>query len=256
VTGPGVRVTEHGAVLVVTIDRPRVRNAVDPAAGRAIHAALSTLDERSDLVVGVLTGAGGTFSAGKDIKATVGGEGEALVDGYGFAGLTRRHRRTPLIAAVEGYALGGGCELALACDLIVAAEDAWFGQPEVTLGLVAPEGGLLRLPRRVPAGVAAELLLTGGRLAAPRAYQLGLVCRLTRAGGALDGALALAAEIAANAPLAVRATTRVLRECAALPEADAFARQDAIVRPVFDSADAREGLAAFVERRPPRWRGE
>jgi enoyl-CoA hydratase len=249
-----VRTEARGAVLVVTIDRPQVRNAVNTATARAIAAAMERLDADDALCVGVLTGAGGTFSAGMDLKAFLAGE-RPSVPGRGFAGLVEAPPAKPLIAAVEGFALAGGFEIALACDLIVAAEDASFGLPEVSRGLMAGGGGLLRLPRRVPLGTAAEWALTGDRVGAAQAHTAGLVNRLAPPGGALDGALALAGRIAENGPLAVRATKRVLGESGQWPAEEAFARQNAVYEPVRSSEDAREGASAFTEKRRPVWRG-
>jgi enoyl-CoA hydratase len=251
----GVRIHRSPPVLVMTIDRIHVRNAVDLAAAEALAAALAALDDDPELAVGVLTGAGGVFCAGKDLKSVALGEPEAFVGDRGFAGLTRRQPCRPLIAAVEGPALGGGFELALACDLIVAARDAVFGQPEVTRGLVATEGGMVRLPRRLPHAIAMELLLTGDRLTAPEAARWGLVNRLTPPGGALAAALELAAQIAGNAPLALRTTTAVVRAIAGLPERTAFAVQDELTAPLWGSADIDEGYRAFFERREPHWQG-
>lgn len=253
-TSVGVSVADRNGVRVITIDRPAVRNAIDVTAGRAIDAALCELDRRPELRVGILTGAGGTFSAGKDIKAATAGRPEAIFDDRGFAGLTRAALRTPLIAAVEGLALGGGFELVLSCDLVVASASAEFGLPEVSRGLVASEGGMVRLPRRLPPAIAAELLLTGDRLPAQRAVDLGLVNRLVPPGEALPAATELAARIVRNAPLAVATVIRVLRECATRPEPEAFQLQDRLVAPVFASPDAAEGLLAFTERRAPVWR--
>ncbi|MBC3763665.1 crotonase/enoyl-CoA hydratase family protein [Quadrisphaera oryzae] len=252
--GPPVRTEVHGAVLVVVLDRPQARNAVDLATALSVDAALTRLEDDDALRVGVLTGAGGVFSAGMDLKARARGESPVLPS-TGFAGLTRRRRSKPLVAAVEGWALGGGTELVLACDLVVASREARFGLPEVTRGIVAPQGGLVRLPRRIPRAVAAELLLTGATLGAERAEQLGLVSRLTEPGGALAAALELAERVVAAAPLAVAAVQRVLDETADLSEPEAFARQDALVAHVLRSDDAAEGARAFAERRAPRWQG-
>lgn len=247
---------EHAdGVMVVTLNRPGARNAVNRAVSDGIAAAMDEFDARRDLTVAIVTGAGGTFSAGMDLKAFVSGENPAHPV-RGFAGLTAKPPRKPLIAAVEGYALAGGCEIALACDLVVAAEDARFGIPEVKRGLVAGAGGLLRLPRRIPYQVAMELALTGDFLDAADAHRFGLVNRLTPAGGALAGARELAARIAANGPLAVAATKEVVVSAPEWPADEAFARQQAIIGPVFASADAREGAVAFAEKRPPVWRGE
>jgi enoyl-CoA hydratase len=250
-----VSVEVDGGVAVITINRPQARNAVNEAVARGIAAAVDELDPRPDVAAMVLTGAGGTFSAGMDLKGFLTGE-NPTAGGRGFAGITQRPPATPVVAAVEGYALAGGFEIALACDLIVASEQATFGLPEVTRGLVAAAGGLLRLPRRVPYHLAMEIALTGGRVTAERLHQAGLISRLVPAGEALGAARALAAQVAANAPLALTATKRIIVESADWPSEDAFARQNAISGPVFASADAREGAAAFAEKRPPVWRGE
>jgi enoyl-CoA hydratase len=249
-----VHTEEHDGVLVITIDRPKVRNAVDGATARALADAFDLPAARPDLSVGVLTGSSGTFSAGMDLKAYARGD-TPEIPGRGFAGLTRYRRRTPLIAAVEGWALGGGTEMALACDLIVAAQNANFGLPEVTVGLVPPEGGLVRLPGRIPRNIALEVLLTGDPLPAPRAEQLGLVNHLTAPGEALNGALELATRIARNAPLSVAAIKRVADEEVGLGDQDAFRLQDQLIAPVLASQDAQEGARAFVEKRPPHWQG-
>ncbi|WP_433186338.1 crotonase/enoyl-CoA hydratase family protein [Actinoallomurus sp. CA-150999] len=249
-----VRTEREDAVLVVTIDRPDVRNAINTATAEAIGAAMARLDEDDSLFAGVLTGAGGTFCAGMDLKAFLAGERPA-VPGRGFAGLVEAPPAKPLIAAVEGYALARGFEIALACDLIVAADDAWFGLPEVRRGLMAGGGGLLRLPRKVPLGKATEWALTGDRISAAEAHEAGLVNRLTPHGEALTEAKALATRIAANGPLGVRATKRVLYESGQWPADEAFARQNEIYEPVRSSEDAREGATAFTERRSPVWRG-
>ena len=199
----------------------------------------------------MLTGAGGTFCAGMDLKAFVAGE-RPHVEGRGFAGIVQGPPRKPLIAAVEGWALAGGFEVALACDLIVAARDARFGIPEVKRGLVAAGGALIRLPRRIPYHLAMELALTGDPIGAERAADLGIVSRLAEPGAALDRrARRSRATIAANGPLAVDATKRIL----VADEGDAWERQAEIVAPVFASEDAREGSVAFAEKRPPVWRG-
>jgi enoyl-CoA hydratase len=250
-----VQTDDADGVIVITINRPEARNAVNAEVAQGVAAALDALDARDDLTVGVITGAGGTFCAGMDLKAFVTGESPSL-PGRGFAGLTEAPPAKPLIAAVEGYALAGGCEIALACDLVVAADNARFGIPEVKRGLVAAAGGLLRLPRRIPYQVAMELALTGAFLDARRAHDLGLVNRLTEPGGALAAARELAAAIAANGPLAVRATKHIVAHADEWPVAEFWDRQRAIVAPVFTSADAREGAIAFAEKRPPRWTGQ
>lgn len=241
-------------VLVVTLNRPRARNAVDEALARGLAAAMDRLDTDPDLRVGILTGAGGTFCAGMDLKAFVRGE-TPVVPGRGFAGLVEQPPAKPLIAAVEGYALAGGFEIVLACDLVVAAETATFGIPEVTRSLVAAGGGLLRLQQRIPYHQAMELALLGNHVGAPRMYELGLVNRLVPAGGALAAAKELAAQVAANGPLAVAASKQILVQAADWPSDRAFAEQDAIARPVAQSQDAKEGATAFAEKRPPVWQG-
>ena len=246
---------EHAdRIAVITINRPHARNAINRAVSAQLAEALDELDQRDDLTVGIITGAGGTFSAGMDLKAFLAGE-NVNIEGKGFAGFTRALPRKPLIAAVEGWALAGGCEIALACDLIVAADDAKFGIPEVKRGLVAAAGGLIRLPRRIPAGIAMELALTGDPMAAADAHRLGLVNALTPPGAALDGARALAARIAANGPLAVAATKQIVAQQHDWDMADAWAMQEPITRPVFGSEDAREGARAFAEKRAPVWTG-
>ncbi|MEU3827072.1 crotonase/enoyl-CoA hydratase family protein [Streptomyces sp. NPDC029080] len=251
---PTVRTEENDGILVITIDRPEARNAVDGATARALAAAVDRLESRDDLMVGIICGAGGVFSAGMDLKAFAAGD-TPIIEGRGFAGITRGGTRTPLIAAVEGYALGGGTEMALACDMIVAARDATFGQTEVHYGIVPPEGGMVRLPERIPRNIALELLLTGDPLPAERAERFGLVNHLTEPGHAVQRALELATGIAHNAPLAVAAVKRVVNERRAFSDQDAFVEQDRVVAPVLASHDAREGARAFIERRPPHWQG-
>ncbi len=253
-TDTGVRIEREDGLLVVVLDRPKARNAIDAAMSVAIAAAMDLLDADDDLSVGILTGAGGTFCAGMDLKAFLRGEVPA-VEGRGFGGLTQAPPAKPLIAAVEGYALAGGCELALACDLVVAGEGASFGLPEVQRGLIAGAGGLIRLPLRIPAQVAMEHALTGDPMTARDAHRHGLVNRLTATGGALDGARELAARISRNGPLAVRATKKVLTEAPTWPSDEVWDRQGAILAEVFSSEDAREGATAFAERREPRWTG-
>src|SRR5215217_4483926 len=229
---PAVLTEAAGGVLTVTLNRPKARNAVNRRLARGVAAALEALDADDDLRVGVITGAGGTFCAGMDLKAFAAGE-RPIVAGRGFAGIAQRAARKPLIAAVEGYALAGGFEVALACDLIVAARDARFGIPEVKRGLVAAAGGLLRLPRRIPYHLAMELALTGEPIPAERAHAVGLVNRLTEPGGALAAARELAAAIARNGPLAVAASKQVVQQAGDWTEQEAWARQGEITGPVF-----------------------
>ncbi|HEY7618229.1 MAG TPA: crotonase/enoyl-CoA hydratase family protein [Solirubrobacteraceae bacterium] len=242
------------SVLVITLNRPEARNAVNLALAQGVAAALDALDADDELAVGVLTGAAPGFCAGMDLKAFVAGE-RGWVGDRGFAGIAQRASRKPLIAAIEGFALAGGLEVALACDLIVAASGARLGIPEVKRSLVAAAGALLRLPHRLPYGLAMELALTGDPITAERAYELGLVNRVTDGGKALDGALELAAAIAKNGPLALDATKAILQQQFDWSEEDFWQRQGELAGPVFASEDAREGAIAFAEKRDPVWRG-
>jgi enoyl-CoA hydratase/carnithine racemase len=243
----------RGRVLTIIINRPEQRNAVNAAVANGIAAALDELDADPGLSVGVLAGAGKGFCAGMDLKAFVAGE-PSRTEGRGFAGIVERPAQKPLIAAVEGFAVAGGLEVALACDLIVAARGARLGIPEVKRSLVAAGGALLRLPRALPRNVAMELALTGEQIDAERAHALGLVNRLAEPGSALQTALELAETIAANGPLALAATKRIMVESADWPDAEFFERQRPISNPVRESEDAREGATAFAERRAPVWK--
>lgn len=249
-----VRADAEGGVLTITINRPEQRNAINRDVAVELAAALDRLDADPDLAVGLLTGEGGTFSAGMDLKAFATGQ-TPVIPGRGLGGLTRATVRKPLIAAVEGWALGGGFELALACDLIVAAENATFGFPEVKRGLIAGEGGVLRLPHRVPHHIALRLLLTGDPMTAVEAERFGLIAELAPPAGALAAARALAERVAGNAPLALAAVKQVIRETQGLADAEAFVRQDEIGAGLLTSEDAREGALAFAEKRAPIWRG-
>jgi enoyl-CoA hydratase len=251
---PVLRTERDGTTLIITIDRPKARNSVNTAVAEGIAAALDELDGDDALVAGILTGAGGFFSAGMDLKAFLRGERPHVGD-RGFAGITQRPPSKPLIAAVEGPALAGGCELVLSCDLVVASEEATFGIPEVKRGLAAAAGGLMRLPARIPRTVAMELALTGDPMSAADAHRWGLVNHLTPLGGALEGARELAARIGANGPLAVRASKQVIVESPDWSSEDMWRRQGEILGPVLNSEDAREGAAAFAEKRAPEWRG-
>ncbi len=242
-------------IQTITINRPEARNAATLAVAHAIAAALDQLDSRDDLRIGILTGAGGTFCAGMDLKGFLRGE-RPSIEGRGFGGLTAKPPRKPLIAAVEGYALAGGFELVLACDLVVAADNAQFGVPEVKRGLAATAGGLVRLPRQLPYRIALELALTGDMFPATRAYGYGLVNRLTAPGEALAEARRLAQNIAANGPLSVAASKRVVIESQDWPSSEMWQRQAELTEHVFVSADAREGSAAFAEKRKPVWQGK
>lgn len=249
-----VLVERRGAVLMMTLSRPAQRNAVNRAVSLAMAAALDTLDADPGLRVGIVTGAGGNFCSGMDLKAFVAGERPEL-EGRGFAGLTEAPPAKPLIAAVEGYALAGGCELALACDLIVAGEGAWFGLPEAARGLVAGSGGLVRLRERIPPAIALEYALTAARMDAATAARWGLVNRLVPTGGAFDAALELAEAIATNAPLSVAASKAIMAAAPDWPLAERWERQRAMVEAVVGSEDAQEGARAFAEKREPVWSG-
>ena len=249
-----VLVERRGQVQIVTINRPEARNAVDLAVALGIATALDELDASPELRAGVLTGAGGTFSAGMDLKAFLRGELPVAGD-RGFAGITRRAARKPLLAAVEGPALGGGLEMVLSCDLVVASAAASFGLPEVRRSLVAGAGALIRLPRRIPYHLAMELALTGEPLGAERAAALGLVNRVAEPGRALEAALELAALVARGGPLACEASKRVVAGAPYWSEADAWRHQDELAAVVAGSEDAREGARAFAEKRAPAWRG-
>ncbi|TDF63389.1 crotonase/enoyl-CoA hydratase family protein [Cupriavidus sp. L7L] len=245
----------RGNTLLITMNRPQARNAMDFETATALAAAIDQLESRDDLAVAILTGAGGTFCSGMDLKGFLEGKRPSL-PGRGFGGLTEKPPRKVLIAAVEGYALAGGFELALACDLIVSSKAAKFGLPEVKRGLVAGAGGLMRLPRRVPYHIAMEYALTGNMLGAEQAHAYGLINRLTEPGEALQGALALAGEIGANGPLAVAVSKQIVAESADWSNDEMFERQRPLLAPVFTSADAREGAAAFAEKRKPVWTGK
>jgi enoyl-CoA hydratase len=253
-TEPPVITERRGRILVTTINRPDQRNAVNAGVASGIAAALAELDADAELSIGILTGAGKGFCSGMDLKAFVAGESPYAAD-RGFAGITQRASVKPLIAAIEGFAVAGGLEVALACDLIVASRGARLGIPEVKRSLVAAGGGLLRLPRVLPRTVAMEMALTGDPIDAERAHALGLVNRLAEPGAALDVALELAEAIAANGPLALAASKRILTESVDWPDAEFFARQGEIAGPVMGSEDAREGATAFAERRAPVWKG-
>jgi len=249
-----VKVDRYGAILLIVIDRPERRNAVNRDVSLRLAGALDELDGDPELRAGIITGNGGHFCSGMDLKDFAGGQ-RPEIEGRGFAGITERPPAKPLIAAVEGFALAGGCELALACDLIVAAQGAWFGLPEVCRGLVAGSGGLVRLAQRIPAGIALEYALTGERFGAEQAYRWGLVNRLAANGEALAEARSLAETISANAPLSVIASKRIMREARDWSGAEVWERQRPLAEAVIDSDDAREGARAFVERRKPVWSG-
>jgi enoyl-CoA hydratase len=241
-------------VLIITLNRPEAKNAISESLAKELVVALDTLDGDPDLRVGILTGAGGTFSAGMDLKGFLRGENPTIA-GRGLGGLTMAPPKTPLIAAVEGWALAGGFEMVLSCDLVVASREAKFGIPEVKRSLVAGAGGLLRLPQRIPFNVAMQLALTGDPIDAETAHRYGLVNTLTEPGKALDGAIELANAITINGPLALAATKEIVRDGLDWTMEEGWAKQGQVMAPVFGSEDAREGAAAFAEKRPPVWKG-
>ncbi len=247
-----VHVTSSGGVRVITITRPKKRNAIDRPTAMALAAAFDAFDADDSASIAILTGAGGYFSAGADLVSVAAGE-IPVIEGRGFAGITRRPPTKPVIAAVEGYAYAGGFELALACDLIVASSAASFALPEVKRGLIAAGGGLLRLPDRMPYHIAMELALLGEPIAAARLAELGLINRVTDPGKALDTALELAGKIQLNGPLALKTAKRIISESRFAASEERFAAQEEIVAPLRSGPEAREGALAFVERRDPAW---
>lgn len=249
-----VRVEVSDRIGIITMNRPDARNAVNTSMSKGVAAAVDDLVARDDVTVIILTGAGGTFCAGMDLKAFAGGERPAI-PGRGLAGITEAGVGKPLIAAVEGYALAGGFELALAADIIVASRTAVFGFPEVARGLVASGGGLLRIAKVMPLGAAMDVVLTGSRFDAEAAHGYGLVTRLTEPGDALAGAVALGRQIAANAPLAVRLSKEILAGAVRWVDPEMYAWQRSVAEPSFTSEDAKEGVRAFAEKRPPVWTG-
>ncbi|WP_407664903.1 crotonase/enoyl-CoA hydratase family protein [Mycolicibacterium moriokaense] len=253
----GVQVDIDSHIAVIAINRPAVRNAIDFDTATAIATALDDVEAAVDVRAIIITGRGGHFSAGMDLKAYSSGGRRPITKTRGAFGIVERPPAKPLIAAVEGAALGGGLEIALAADLIVAAQGSRLGLPEVARGLVATAGGVIRLPNRIPRALALEMILTGTPISAERAYEVGLVNRIVPAGQTLDEARVIAAAIAANAPMAVRAAKAVATRSPNWRDDDtreAFALQRSYTDPVRESADAAEGAKAFVEKRPPVWR--
>ncbi|GAB3293739.1 crotonase/enoyl-CoA hydratase family protein [Epidermidibacterium keratini] len=250
-----VKVDVQDGVGVITLNRPEAKNAVNLEVAQGVADAVDKLEADNSVVALIITGAGGTFCSGMDLKAFARGE-RPSIPGRGFAGLTEYQLSKPLIAAVEGYALAGGCELALASDIIVAAQTAQFGIPEVKRGLVAAAGGVLKLAKTMPYGAAMELALTGDFIKAERARELGLVTQVTDEGKALDGALELAKRIAQNGPLAVKASKELVSMSIKWVDKDLLEAQKAIIDPVFKSKDAIEGATAFAEKRSPNWTGK
>lgn len=249
-----VLVEKSDGVMVVTINRPEAKNAMNKSAAEAISTAMDDLEADDDVAVGILTGAGGTFCSGMDLKGFLKGE-SPFVEDRGFGGLSQWTPKKPLIAAVDGYALAGGMELALSCDLIVANDKAQFGIPEAKRGLAAAAGGLIKLPRQMPWRIAMELALTGDFISAQRAYELGFINRVSER-PSLDAAKELAAKIAANGPLALAASKGVIRDSHTWTDDEMWTKQQQYVAPVFVSEDAREGAAAFAEKRKPEWKGK
>ena len=251
---PTVRVVQEGKLLVITLCRPAMRNAIDRATSQALADAMDRLDSDDTVTVGILTGEGGHFCSGMDLKAFVKGERIEL-PGRGLGGIIETPPKKPVIAAVEGFALAGGFEIALACDLIVAADNAQFGLPEVKRGLMAGSGGLLRLPQRIPRQIAMQYALTGDLMSAEEARQWGLVNLLTLPGEALGEAKTLAHKIAANAPLAVSVSKQVVSDSLHWPADERWQRQNALLEFIIHSNDAKEGATAFSQKRPPLWTG-
>lgn len=250
-----VLVDVSDGIMTVTLNRPKAKNAANKALAEGVAAAMDQLDSDDSIRVAILTGAGGTFCSGMDLKAFVSGE-TPNIEGRGFAGLTESTPKKPLIAAIEGYALAGGLELAISCDLIVAADDAKFGIPEVKRGLAAAAGGLMKLPRQIPQRLAMELALTGDFISAQRAYETGLINEVVPSGTALEAAKALAARIVANGPLAVAISKQVVLQSENWSAEDMWQKQQELVMPVFTSEDAIEGSVAFAEKRAPNWKGK
>ena len=247
---------QRGRVAVLTINRPEARNAVNGEVASGLEAAIDRFEEDPDTWVAVLTGAGPVFSAGADLKAIASGNAAALnTSRGGFAGIARRERTKPIIAAVNGPALAGGCEIVLSCDMVVASTDARFGVPEVKRSLVAGAGGLFRLPRALPTNIAMELVLTGDPIEAQRAYDLGFVNQLVESGQAVEAAVALAERICVNAPVAVRESRTVVLQGAMADDDTAWRLTNEAFARVVQTEDFSEGPKAFIEKRAPEWKG-
>lgn len=245
----------RGRTLLITLNRPDAMNAINQALAEQLAAAIERLDADPDLAVGVLTGNGRGFSAGMDLKAFV-SDGMPMIDDRGFGGITRRGPDKPLIAAVEGFALAGGLELAMSCDLIVASSGAKFGIPETSVGLFAAAGALLRLPRALPYGLTMKMALTAKPITAEVAHQFGLVTDLAEKGQAVAMALEIAEQISKNAPLGLKASKALIREMQGRTESEFWDYQKTLIDSVFSSKDAFEGPTAFAEKRAPTWQGK
>lgn len=253
---PTVEFTVHANVAVLTINRQEARNAVNGDVARDMEAAIDRLEADDQLWAGIVAAAGSVFCAGADLKAVATGRAaEISTKRGGFGGIARRERSKPLIAAIDGPALAGGCEIALACDLIVASTRATFGIPEVKRSLIAGAGGLFRLPRALPRNIALELAMTGDPISAERAYHFGMVNELCEPGQVVERALALAARITVNAPLAVQASRRVVLQGAQADDEEAWRLSSSQAVPVLASEDFQEGPRAFIEKRAPQWKG-
>jgi enoyl-CoA hydratase len=248
------KVEIRDGVMIITINRPEAKNAVNKSVAEGVAAALIELDANPEIKVAVLQGADGGFSSGMDLKAFLSGE-LPVVEGRGFAGLTEAIIEKPLIAAVEGFALAGGFEVMLSCDLVVAASNAKLGIPEVKRGLVAAGGGLVKMPRQMPKRLAMELALTGNSISADRAFEIGLINKVVEPGTALDAAMELANAIKANGPMAVRLSKQVINNTTDWTSDTMMQKQLEIVTPIFTSNDAIEGPTAFAEKRAPKWTG-
>jgi len=250
-----VEFEKRNNVAILTLNRPDARNAISPEVSQAMAQHLDEIEADPALRIVVITGRGEVFSAGADLKVVAQGRANDIARGKGgFAGIVSRDFPKPVIGAVNGPALAGGFEIVLSCDLVVAADTARFGIPEVKRGLMAAAGGLIRLPKRVPLAIALELAMTGDPIDAVRALQLGLVNRVVPAASVLDEALALADRIGENSPIAVRNSRQLVREAGELSEAEGWRRTLELMMPVFESGDAVEGATAFAEKRPPVWR--
>jgi enoyl-CoA hydratase/carnithine racemase len=244
-----------GPVATLTLNKPGVRNAIDREFAQRIDAALTALESDPDVLVVVIAANGPVFCAGADLKALAAGKPGPLLAERGFAGVTARSRTKPLIACVEGPALAGGFEIILACDIVIASEEASFALPEVKRSLIAAAGGVIRLSRAIPRNVALELVMTGDAISATRAFEIGLVNHVTPRGGALQKANDIALAISANAPLAVRASRRIAMSALEDGGEAAWVLNDALLTEIKQSEDFREGPRAFVEKRAPRWVG-